>query len=71
MSQEEKEEKISKRRKEILAYLQGRGNAKMKDFLAFFQGKITERTLRNDLKFLVKRGLIKKQGGLNKTKYFI
>lgn len=64
-------QEISKRQEKILAYLQDKKEAKMKDFLDIFEGEITDRTLRSDLKFLLNQGLIKKQGEFKTTKYFI
>lgn len=66
-----KKQEISERQKKILTYLQNKKEAKMKDFLEIFEGEITDRTLRSDLKFLLNQGLIKKQGEFKTTKYFI
>lgn len=70
-SRRAKKQKITERQKKILTYLQEKNSAKMKDFLEIFKDEVTERTLRSDLKFLINQGLIKKQGHLKTTKYFI
>ena len=63
--------RITERQKKILSLIKEKKEAQMKDFLNVFNSQVTERTLRNDLKVLVKEGRIRKQGEFKATKYFI
>lgn len=56
------ENEISRRQSKILAELETRSALKMSDLIPLFKNQASERTLRNELQGLVKRGMIIKTG---------
>lgn len=62
--------KLSSRQQKILAELEFRESIKMADLTSLFKNQVSERTLRNDLQALLKRGLINKAGAHKTTVYF-
>lgn len=63
--------KHNQRQQMILAHLKENKQAKMRDFLTAFNGKFSERTIRNDLQELVNKGEIWRQGDKKSTVYFL
>jgi hypothetical protein len=62
---------LNQRQKKIMDFLKKREEAKMGDLQGIFKGEVTERTLRNDLQYLVGQRLIKAEGEFKTRKYFL
>ena len=61
---------LSSRQSEILDLLNKKGSLKMSALIPLFKDEASDRTLRNDLKFLLGKKLIKKEG-FNKTAVYL
>ena len=61
---------LSSRQSEILDLLNKKGSLKMSALIPLFKDEASDRTLRNDLKFLLGKKLIKKEG-FNKTAIYL
>ncbi len=57
---------LLKRQKMILEEINDKNAVKISDLIPLFKDQVSERTLRNDLQFLLKNGFIEKRG-FNKT----
>jgi len=62
---------LNQRQKKIMDFLKKREEAKMSDLQGIFKGEVTERTLRNDLQYLVGQKLVKAEGEFKTRKYFL
>ena len=62
---------LNQRQKKIMDFLKKREEAKMSDLQGIFKGEVTERTLRNDLQYLVGQKLVKAEGEFKTRKYFM
>lgn len=57
---------MNQRQEEILEKIKNKKAIKISDLIPLFKNKVTERTLRQDLKILAEKGLIRKKGA-NRT----
>ncbi len=62
---------LSPRQKKILEELKKKESIKMSDLTPLFKNTASERTIRNDLQILLKKGLIDKTGTHKTTVYFL
>jgi len=67
----EKPNGTSLRQKKILDELKLKRSVKMSDLIPLFKNTVSERTIRNDLQFLLKQDLINKKGARKTTTYFL
>lgn len=67
---EKRPREISPRQKEIISFIQTRKAAKISDLAPLFKDEISRRTLRMDLKDLLSRNLIGREGLNKNTVYF-
>lgn len=64
-------ERLSGRQRKILEELKVKESIKMSDLIPLFKNTASERTIRNDLQFLLKEGFIGKTGTHKTTVYFL
>lgn len=62
---------INPRQKKMIDFLRKNREAKMADFLGIFKNEVTERTLRNDLRALTEKKMIRAEGEFKTRKYFV
>lgn len=62
---------LSLRQQKILAEIKQKETLKMSDLIPLFKNQASERTLRNDLQFLLRQNLIAKRGAKKTTVYFL
>ena len=65
------ENQLSSRQHMILGEMKIKDSIKMSDLIPLFKNTASERTIRNDLQILLKRGLIDKTGTHKTTVYFL
>lgn len=63
--------KLSSRQQKILEELKEKESIKMSDLTPLFKNTASERTIRNDLQILLKKGLIDRTGAHKTTLYFL
>ncbi|MFH1226151.1 MAG: hypothetical protein V1684_02630 [bacterium] len=61
---------LSLRQSKLLGEIELRKSIKMSDLIPLFKDQASERTLRNDLRFLIKKRLINKAGDRKSSLYF-
>ena len=66
-----RENRLSARQQKILEEMKISESIKMSDLIPLFKNTASERTIRNDLQILLKRGLIDKTGTHKTTVYFL
>lgn len=66
-----RENRLSARQQKILEGMKVSESIKMSDLIPLFKNTASERTIRNDLQVLLKRGLIDKTGTHKTTVYFL
>ncbi len=61
---------LHQRQQKIFKEIEDKGSVRMSDLIPLFKNEVSERTLRNDLRVLLERGLIIKTGSHKSTVYF-